>query len=168
MWISRRGRSHNSHRAHTEAFGGFWVCKQCCSALSFLFSLLQLRKVPTLLPEQSLISQCKHLINPTVSTGPAVHRETLSYQINFCQIIVLLRKGTLHNISTPQLPAASLLWVSLLWEKVRGQHGAVVTFPRHTLVCTMQGLCVRISWIRLKTLKFTGTIWREREKTNWF
>lgn len=152
--------------------GGFWVCKQCCSAFSFLFSLLQLRKVPTLLPGQSLVSQHKRSINHTVSAVPAVHKEMLSYQINFCKIIVLFRKGTLHNISTPQLTPAPLLWVSLLWTLLGKRWGPsmdqLVTFPTHTLVCTMQGLCVRISWIRLNTLKFTGTIWREREKTKWF
>lgn len=95
----------------------------------------------------------------------------VSYQIHFCKIILLFRKGTLQNIHGPQFPAAQPLCVSLLRTPpgkaevpVRSVY-QLVKFPRHTLVCTMDGLCVRISWIRLKILKFTGTILQEREKT---
>lgn len=43
----------------------------------------------------------------------------------------------------------------LVWQQTFGRQQELC---KHTLVCTMEGLCVRISWIRLKILKFTGTI----------
>lgn len=48
--------------------GFFRVHKQRYSSLSFLLSLSQLRRVPTLFPGQSLVPQRKHSTNQTANT----------------------------------------------------------------------------------------------------
>lgn len=149
------------------------MLKQHCSALSFLFSLSQLRRVPTLSPGQSLVSQHKRPINQTASTKlfQLPMRKWSATKFISAKSFFSSEKGP-HRTSTcpssQQHNCSVFPYCRPSWGEAEVAVWSVyqlAKLPERTLVCTMEGLCVRISWIRLKILKFTGTILQEREKT---